>query len=129
MKKYLKFVIIIIYLVAFTAPVMAGTIIDEMRGVINQSGIDLAAGDTKNPEVMIGAVFRNVLVFLGVVFFLLVVYGGILWMTAAGNEEKVTKAKKILISASIGIGVVLGAYFITYLIIYIFQSAMVTPVA
>jgi hypothetical protein len=47
---------------------------------------------------------------LGSLTTLMFVYSGFLWMTAAGNEEKITKAKKTLLYAVIGVVVVLSSY-------------------
>lgn len=81
-------------------------------------GLDDAAPDAiqnvgPNVPVLIGSVLGKVLGFTGTIFFVLVVYAGILWMTAAGNEEQTTKAKKILGAAIIGLVIVLSAYAIT----------------
>ncbi|PIT88634.1 MAG: hypothetical protein COU29_02570 [Candidatus Magasanikbacteria bacterium CG10_big_fil_rev_8_21_14_0_10_36_32] len=66
----------------------------------------------------IGVIIRSVLSVLGVIFLVLTIYAGILWGTAAGNEDKVDKAKKILISAFIGLVIVGAAYGITSLVFY-----------
>ena len=58
-----------------------------------------------------------VLSLLGVIFLVLMVYGGYLWMTAAGNEDKVTKAKNLMTAAIIGLIIVVGSYAISYFII------------
>ncbi|PIT88631.1 MAG: hypothetical protein COU29_02555 [Candidatus Magasanikbacteria bacterium CG10_big_fil_rev_8_21_14_0_10_36_32] len=50
---------------------------------------------------------------LGIFFFILVLYAGFIWMTAAGSGEQVDKAKKILMSGAIGLVIVLSAYTIT----------------
>ena len=52
--------------------------------------------------------------FLGIAFFILIIYAGWLWMTAGGNEERLGKAKKILQEAVIGLVIVLAAYAIIY---------------
>ncbi|MBI4811909.1 hypothetical protein HY798_00435, partial [Candidatus Falkowbacteria bacterium] len=39
-----------------------------------------------------GQVIGAGLAFIGILFFILMIYGGILWMTAQGNEQQVTKA-------------------------------------
>jgi hypothetical protein len=36
-----------------------------------------------------------------------------MWMTSGGNEERVKKAKQILIAAIIGLVIILSAYAIT----------------
>ncbi len=85
-------------------------------------GLDKAAqkafGDLahfKNQEVpdIIGTVVGAALSFIGILFFVLIIYGGITWMTAAGNETQISKAKNLIISAIIGLIIVLAAYAIT----------------
>lgn len=61
----------------------------------------------------IGNIIGIVLSFVGVIFLLLIIYGGISWMFSAGNEQKVEKAKGIIINAVIGLVIVFAAYFIT----------------
>ena len=74
------------------------------------------AGLTKKsldaPE-LIGNLLAVVLGFTGTIFFILVVYAGLMWMTAVGNEESIKKAQSILKTAIIGLIIVLSAYAIT----------------
>src|SRR3989339_740431 len=53
---------------------------------------------------------------VGLIFFILIFYGGFSWMIARGNEQKVEKAKNTVIAASIGLVIVLASYAITILI-------------
>ena len=55
--------------------------------------------------------------FLGVIFLLLIVYGGFLWMSDQGNEEQVAKAKKLITSAAIGLVIVLSSYAVSWFIL------------
>ena len=48
-----------------------------------------------------------ILSLLAVVAIIMVIYGGFMWLTSAGNEERITKAKKILSSARIGLAVII----------------------
>lgn len=66
---------------------------------------------------IIGAVVQGALGLLGIIFLILMVYGGYAWMTAHGDEQKVTKAKDTIRSAIIGLIVVLGAYAISYFVV------------
>ncbi len=50
---------------------------------------------------------------LGVIFLLLMIYSGILWMTSGGVTEQVTKAKHILVNSTIGLIIIILAYAIT----------------
>lgn len=61
-------------------------------------------------------VVSAVLAVVGTIFLVLTVAAGIMWMTAAGNEEKITKAKNIIVAAVIGLVITLSAYTITYFI-------------
>ncbi|MFA5937373.1 MAG: hypothetical protein WC822_05885, partial [Candidatus Paceibacterota bacterium] len=65
----------------------------------------------------IGGVVKVALSLLGVLFMLLTIYAGFLWMNARGNEAQVDKAQEILRAAVIGLIIILGAYSITTFIV------------
>lgn len=71
---------------------------------------------TTNIPTLIGSVLGKILGFTGTIFFILVVYAGLMWMTAAGSEEQIKKAKQILAAAIVGLIIVLSAYAITQFI-------------
>ena len=71
-------------------------------------------GKTEDPRSIAMGVIRVVLNFLAVIFLILIIYAGFLWMTAGGKEENMEKAKKILFRSVIGIIIVLSAYSITW---------------
>ena len=75
-------------------------------------------GDISLPD-LIGNVIGTGLSMIGVLFFILMVYGGFLWMTAHGNEDQSKKAFDTIIAATIGILVVIAAYAITR---FVFES-------
>jgi len=50
---------------------------------------------------------------LGLTFFVLIIYAGIKWMTARGDEEVITKARDTIFAAVIGLSVILASYAIT----------------
>lgn len=68
-------------------------------------------------DPIISKIITVVLSFLGVVFLLLMIYGGFLWMTGGGNEKQAAKAKAIIIAAIIGLIIVVAAYAITFFVI------------
>lgn len=74
---------------------------------------------------LIGLLVHTLLTFLGVIFMLLIIYAGFGWMTARGNETAVENAKHTLTSASIGLGVILGAYALVQLIEYFINQSTV----
>ncbi|OIO07622.1 hypothetical protein COX68_00255 [Candidatus Falkowbacteria bacterium CG_4_10_14_0_2_um_filter_41_15] len=70
----------------------------------------------------ISAIITVALSFLGVIFLLLMIFGGILWMTARGNEKNVDKAKSIIFDSIIGLVIVIAAYAVTYFVTSIFVN-------
>ena len=60
-----------------------------------------------DPRVIAVNIINAVLGVFGVAFTALLVYGGWLWMTAAGNQDHVDRAKKVLQWAVIGIAIVI----------------------
>lgn len=73
-------------------------------------------GVTADLSSAISTVIKAILSLVGTIFLSLTIYAGILWMTAAGEEEKVTKATGILKMAVIGLVIVMSAYAITYFV-------------
>ncbi|PIR12803.1 hypothetical protein COV49_04165 [Candidatus Falkowbacteria bacterium CG11_big_fil_rev_8_21_14_0_20_39_10] len=67
----------------------------------------------KDISSIIGKIVGSLLAFIGVIFFVLIIYGGFMWMTAQGNEEQVNKAIEIMKQAIFGIIVVAAAYLLT----------------
>lgn len=61
----------------------------------------------------LGEMIGIVLSFVGVLFLALIVFAGVSWMTAGGNDQKIEKAKSLIINAAIGLLIVLSAYAIT----------------
>ncbi len=77
-------------------------------------------------EETLGSLIQAVLGFLGIVFLVLVLYAGGLWMTAAGNTDNVEKAKKLLVQAVIGLVIILSAYAISEFVITELGNATTT---
>lgn len=85
-----------------------------------QSATGLGSND---PASITYGIINTVLIFMGVITLVLIIYAGFTWMLAAGNEETVGKAKKILKGAIIGLVVVLASYGISQ---YIFNTLVTT---
>ncbi len=71
---------------------------------------------TSQLPTLIGRIIGNILSLLGIVFFLLTLYAGLLWMFARGDESKAGKAADIIKGAIAGLIVVLGSYALTNLV-------------
>lgn len=95
------------------------------------SNLDEAAGESgydtikDSPEGIISDIIGAFLSFLGVIFVILMIYGGYLWMTDRGNEDQVKKAKDLIASAIIGLLIVISAYAISYFVISYFSKGAI----
>ena len=63
-----------------------------------------------------GRAINVALSMVGLIFLILMVYSGFLWMTARGEEAQIEKAQKIIKGTVIGLVLVLSAYAITFLV-------------
>jgi len=59
-------------------------------------------------------VISIILTLLGTIFLAMIIYSGIKWMTAGGNEQSIDKAKGTIKQAIIGLIIVVGAYALSY---------------
>ncbi len=57
-------------------------------------------------------VIKPVIGLTGVIFLVLTVYAGVMWMTSAGDVKRVEKAKNILVASIIGAVIIASAYVI-----------------
>lgn len=74
-----------------------------------------AAGFGREPQKLaplIGQIVNAVLALSGLILVVLFVWGGILYLTAQGDVERVKKAKGALVNAVIGIVIVVSAFTI-----------------
>jgi len=76
----------------------------------NPDAISGATGGEGNLKDLVSTILNFFLGFLGFVATIMVIYGGILYVTSAGNDEAVGKAKKILMYAVVGIVIILLSF-------------------
>jgi len=67
---------------------------------------------TADPRDAVISLISLLMTFLGIIAIVIILYGGFVWMTAAGSEERVGKAKKIIVSGIIGLIVILSSWLI-----------------
>lgn len=92
---------------------------DGLESVQASSGL----ADASLPEI-IGYIIKGFLSVLGIVFLVLIIYAGYLWMTAGGDADQVEKAKKFMINAVVGLIIILASFAITSYIINAITGAM-----
>ncbi|MCG2701065.1 pilin [Candidatus Parcubacteria bacterium] len=121
MKKFLIVILSVFFVSSFLVCANVNQVLAydlELNGGLMETGlgtghfIPTGMDTTPLPE-RIGDIIGAILAFVGVIFLILMIYGGYTWMMARGNEEQTTKAKSIIRNALIGIVVVLAAYAIT----------------
>lgn len=74
----------------------------------------------KTPEYYVGLILQIVFSLIGLILISLIVYSGVIWMTARGNAAKVTQAKDTLIEAIVGLLFIIGAYALSIFLLNIF---------
>ncbi|MBI2990012.1 MAG: hypothetical protein HYY51_02360 [Candidatus Magasanikbacteria bacterium] len=57
------------------------------------------------------------LTFIGTLFIIYTVYGGYLYMTSAGNEDRINKANSIISHGVLGVAVMLMSYSVAYFVV------------
>lgn len=76
---------------------------------------DLSTLDLNNPFLptitdFVGSTLGLALSLLGTIMLISFIYGGIIWMTAAGEDSKAEKGKKVIIYTIVGFVVILSAW-------------------
>ena len=74
-------------------------------------------GSPRDIRIIAAYLVRVLLGFVGIILLGLLLYSGYNWMTAAGDSEKVTKAKTTISRAIIGLFIVLISYGLTSFIL------------
>ncbi len=88
---------------------------DAQLTIDSSVGTTLGLASTNLVEVAI-RIIQWVLAVVTLVALGFVIYGGFLWMTAAGNEERIKRAKKVIINATIGLAIITLAWAIVFFV-------------
>lgn len=103
------------FAVPFSVHALPLKVIDTgLNGTATNAGYKVT--DVSVPQFA-GTVINVALGILGIVFLVLIVYGGMLWMLSEGDDTKVGKARGLIFHSIIGLIVVLAAYAITSFIV------------
>ena len=94
-------------------------------------GIDAIHDATKlgkgDLQTTIANIINVALSLLGIVAVVIILLGGFKWMTAAGNDDKVEEAKKLILAGIIGLAIVMSAWAIArFVLIQLGQATQVT---
>jgi len=78
----------------------------------NPQAVSTATGGQGSFRQLALTIVNFFLTFLGLIAVVMIIYGGFLYVSAAGNQEKIESAKKIIMYAVIGIIVILLSFAI-----------------
>lgn len=100
-------------------PVTAFAASDALNRALEVGGAGGLKGQDQGDTLpaMLGKIINALLGMIGIVVIILIIYGGFMWMTAGGSEEKVSKAKKVITNAMIGLIIVFAAYAVTNFVV------------
>lgn len=116
MKKYKKittFIFALVLVIFSVLPVLADNYGLDEAAKKGYSKTDIGQLPNQDIPTAIGKIIGAGLSFIGVIFLILMIYGGFLWMFARGNDQSVSKAKELITAAIIGLIIVMSAYAIT----------------
>ena len=129
-----KILVGIAMLITMTIPATVMATSSEFSFKTSGSVVDSAGGKagltgTTDLSTIVGKLIGVILGILGIVFVILVVYAGFLYLTAQGDETNVKKAKKMLTEAVIGLAIIVAAYAITSVVTNGLTTLTTTPAA
>lgn len=120
MKKVVIFLVslTILFTVASvsSAQLIEGEALKGMQDAASEVRVSSGLSGTASVGSIIAAIIRTVLGLLAAIFLVLMIFSGTQWMTASGNESKISKAQETIKAALIGLIIVLAAYAITYFV-------------
>ena len=112
MKKVIIFVALLA-IVLMPAAVMAKS---TANLGLNQFGGQTQLG-TKSLPATVASIINVAMGLLGMVVVILILAGGFMWMIAAGDADKIKKAKGLIFGGIIGLAIILSAYAIAQFVV------------
>ncbi|MFH1745212.1 MAG: pilin [bacterium] len=111
MRKVLKHVLAFSIISMLVMPMLSVSVSAQEFGLNYASNLELG-GENSDPRDVAVNIIKIIMTFLGIVAVVIILYGGFLWMTAAGNEDRSTKAKDLIIAGVIGMVIIMAAFMI-----------------
>jgi uncharacterized membrane protein len=90
---------------------------------INRDAIFGGTFGSADLPTIISSIITTIMAILGVIAVLIFLWGGFIWMTAAGDDDKVKKAKDMIISSIIGLAIIFTSWAIANFVIGSLSSA------
>lgn len=131
-KRAFLFLSGVLFLLTFISPVQvygagdagAGprSVVDNLKTAGNAAKYDTTKENVTDYAALVGKIIGAFFSVLGMIFLGYIVYGGWIWMSARGEEQKIVEAKTIMRNAVIGLIILVGSYAITYFMLTALQG-------
>ncbi len=96
---------------------VAGAASSLLNATDNPDAVSTATGGASSLRQLVLTMVNYFLGFLGLVAVLMVIYGGVTYVTAAGKDDAVEKGKKIIMYALVGLIIVLLSFVVVNFIL------------
>ena len=100
----------------------AGLLTNSAHDVASKSGVDTTS---RIPD-FIGNLVNGIFAIVAVIFLVFTVLGGVMWIMAGGNEEKVVKAKKFIVGGINGMVIIFLSYALVYFVLQALEQGAST---
>lgn len=74
-------------------------------------------GSVNSPQQLVGRIIDAILGVIGSLALLMFIYGGLMWMTAGGNDQQIKKGRDALMWAAVGLVIIFLSYVIVRFLI------------
>jgi uncharacterized membrane protein YagU involved in acid resistance len=116
-KQLLSFLIFILIILGFTSNIISKPLEVQAAPIISAETLGTPCyenGDCSLNDFIkiIKASYTTVFGFIGSIALIMFIVGGLMFLISGGNQEKVASAKKLMISAVIGLLIVFASYLI-----------------
>lgn len=78
---------------------------------------EFAGFSTQDVKETIENIIRIILGFLGIITIIIILYGGFLWFSSFGDEDKIRKAKQVIGAGVVGLVIILASYAIATFVV------------
>ncbi len=106
----MKKLLVALMLLAPTMAMAQARDVESDFGTNVLQNIRVAGDGSRDLYDMLAGIINTALYFLGGIAVLLFLYGGFLWFTSQGNDDKINSAKKIMGSAVVGLAIIFASY-------------------
>ncbi len=97
--------------------------LDATAGSAKITKVGGTSGATTGLTTFVGIVINALFSVVAIIFLIVVMVGGFLWMTASGAEEQIKKAKKFIGNGVLGLMAVFLSYGLVYIILFSLNAA------